>query len=219
MQDLDEETFLPFAKDLLGNDYHVVPQQSGTNIDDITPTIGFMHLSDSAGVSGIPFHTDRPHFWNTTKYLVLFCINSDSSGLVETLAVNFFSLLRYLTIVEQNLLAKTKIEWMSKNGRRRIYAPIWDRDFPGNRGDGLVRYSDNIIRWGSPSPDLSLPLPLKNQPILLSVCQRINELADEHAYRFRLQKGSLLIVDNHKMLHGRTRVYDSNRLLKRVWLG
>ncbi|WP_416245501.1 TauD/TfdA family dioxygenase, partial [Crocosphaera sp. XPORK-15E] len=56
-------------------------------------------------------------------------------------------------------------------------------------------------------------------PQLKDICDRISQWFYDNSYSITLDQGSLLLLNNHRFLHGRSKVWDKNRHLERIWLG
>ncbi len=129
---------------------------------------------------------------------------------------------------------------------RWVLLHCWRPDSEGG-GESLLAKADPLSRamWANADSNLKLPYAIGDRPVI-GDCPRLRfnpaEIAGEcmararamtpaevllkrhleeiliaHAVRFRLGSGDLLIVDNHRVAHGRTAFHPaSGRLLKRL---
>lgn len=210
---IENPYWLTFATMVTGS--FLIEQHNGSLIDVIKTVPGKERLPDSAGGGLIPPHTDNPDAQSPPQYLGLRGVTAGKTK-VKTGLTHVEDLLRNcLSEKEVEILKTTPIEFMSKDGKQKVYKPV----FSSSRfGTILMRYSENIILRRHPSPDLSLPIKEINSE-LKSICQKINQYCNERpTYELELQQGDLLIVNNHVFLHCRTAVNDYDRELNRIWL-
>jgi L-asparagine oxygenase len=152
------------------------------------------------GMDHFPLHTDLAHVRNTPRYLLLRCITGHRA--VQTLLLDSFHLLRLVNCdVLSRSLVRPRRPHQGELPLLRLLRPIdegrfafrWDMRFiePAN--------SAGLIGMQKTSEALSLLAPFE-----ISLCNR----------------GDTLILDNWRMLHGRSNVQPvaSGRRLERSYL-
>jgi alpha-ketoglutarate-dependent taurine dioxygenase len=155
-------------------------------------------------------HTDSQYRHNPEKYFSLSSIQTANCGGGQTEILDF-----------KNLYAKIKNNTWFKElyeaypiaipdvfqsiQERIIYQPII-KESP------FIRFRTDTILKG---------LDLANEPLESKPRKAFNFLKEEILNsnlieRFYLKKGQIIIIDNHRVLHGRSAFQDSNRLLLRI---
>ena len=159
--------------------------------------------------------TDGAYCANPPQWLVLYCLQEAACEGGFTKLVDGFDLLRHaLCLEEQKMLMKCSYTFSNRDGTQKIHKPILQRD---KGADLLWRYSHNALMFGSSSPKMDVQP--KNQDVWLQgIAERIIDFCSDQHQSIRMQTGSLLIWDNHRMLHYRSGFTDSNRHLQRLWM-
>ena len=176
---------------------------------------GRYHKSNEGG----ELHTDGPQFDAPPAIMGLYCVHPAEDG-GESLLVNGLAVHNAL-LVEQPALLPALYQpfyFHKKPGARTTRAPIFA--FDAGSGALSVRYLGDYVRSGHAVADA----PLNDDArAALDALDRL--LADERrfALRFTLQEGDLLVVDNRRILHGRTGFRDGvdgapPREMGRVWI-
>lgn len=156
----------------------------------------------STSASAFPLHTDEAFLPLPCQYVCLHCWVPDPSGggvsLLSDLA-GIISLARDRELFDWTL---TQFEW------RFGSSPILSR-----RDDGryIVRFNREALAPGR------IGQSNIQHPLLMPVFKHFSLKARALSFRVILRSGDCLVLDNHRMLHGRTEFRDSSpRLLKRV---
>ena len=141
------------------------------------------------------FHTDHPG----ARWIAWHCIRQSSEG-GESLLIDSLPLISRLTKDERASLRNTRV-------RTHVVFPTDTPTHPVLTRD--IDIADRIYFTPWLISDES------NQPLL-----RLGELiAKEERISIRLKPGDLLVIDNTRMLHGRTAIRgDRERLLRRYWI-
>ena len=141
------------------------------------------------------FHTDCSYELNPPEYIALFVIHPDEFGGGNFEIIHLSDILQCLSEQNKEIL-RTKsvrieipVEFRKTEDLDHIYAPIlFD--------DQRIRYRSDIIG------------------------EELNELKEVinqvKKYRLKLNQYTMILLNNHKYLHGRTKVFDSHRHLLRI---
>ncbi|MBT4619445.1 MAG: hypothetical protein HOB98_23730 [Gammaproteobacteria bacterium] len=153
--------------------------------------------------SGIAPHSDTSFLQEPDNLLALQCVHADTEG-GET------------TIVP----VEDVLERLSPESARELRRPV----FPfadgvlkpvlsGRKGDECISYYDTQLEKGAAAHQTLLDEA--GQSALLEIDQVISD--PTIGFRFNLREGDLVLINNHKALHGRTALAEhSSRLLYRV---
>ncbi len=147
---------------------------------------------------GLDFHTDH----HKAKYIAWFCIEQTDKG-GESILLETNQLFEKLGVEEQEELRNVRLFehkdfdddedtypfMIEENGNRSFYYSFWLAK------EGISEKGRTAIR-------------------------KFQELTNQTEHiKFKLNPDDILIIDNHKMLHGRTAIEGSkNRFLKRLWI-
>ena len=191
-------------------------QDHGDRIYDVRPTAQALGSWDAKSTSPLRPHTDGPHLAMPPHWLALYGVRDAACGGGYTQLTDGWELLRWqFSLKEQRRLMQQRYPFRDKSGTHQAIAPLIE---PGRGGSLRWRYSQNCLRFGEPSPDLGA-IPAAIDPWVQTVTDRIADFCRRCHLAIRLQPGSLLLWDNHRMLHYRTAFTDPNRHLQRLWLG
>jgi alpha-ketoglutarate-dependent taurine dioxygenase len=170
-------------------------------------------LSDGKSQNSLRPHTEASYLCAPPKYLALWCWQPSACGGGYTTLANANSFLRHLTIDEQQRLMQNYL-FTNKDGSQKTFVPIvqFERNY-----HLLFRFSYNILMFQDPSPDTNLKTTVADK-FLGNICDRVLDFFEDYHLKIRLEKHSLLIVNNSTMLHSRTAYQDSNRFMQRIWL-
>lgn len=146
---------------------------------------------------GLDFHTDH----HKAKYIVWYChkqtdmggdsILIDAENIYQALSEKVRQQLKTIELFEHKIFPDDKESY-----------PLVSEDENGNR---KFYYSFWLVK----NED-------KNNPTMLEFQKAIKETKP---IRMNLKKGDILVVDNHRVFHGRTPIEGSkDRFLKRYWL-
>lgn len=168
-------------------------------VTDIRPVDGRDPNSFQGSGDFMP-HTD--HSWkpdpSVPRYVILAVLRPDLDGGGETLITDCERCLQELDPSDREALRSTPVTHRSHRDGARLTshtAPILSADTNGLR----VRFRRDLLEGAVPSAAL-----------------RFAAVADAITVAMMLERGDVLVVDNHRMLHGRRRFRSANRHLLRV---
>ncbi len=192
----------------------IMPQDEGELIYDVKPTPGYQQLSNGKSKNALRPHTEASYRNTPPRYIVLRCLQPSHCGGGYTTLVDGYSLLFNLPPKVKNRLTQEHYTFISNQEMLEIKAPILGT-FALNRP--LFRFNYNALYYGQHSPTISYREEPKNT-FLATFCQQVLHFFDEYKQSIRLEKKELLILDNYRMLHARSRFCDPNRHLQNVWI-
>ena len=192
----------------------LMPQDAGEIVYQVKSVSGNENLSDSKSQNALRPHTEASYLPAPPEYLALYGVRPSACGGGRTTLADGCEFLKTLTEPEQKKLMQYRCEFVSKDGKSKFVAPILEM-LPHNRI--MFRFSYNILLYSHPSPELDVP-PVINDPFLRDICDRCIEFFEDVREAIRIEKGSLLVFDNYRMLHSRTAYSDPSRHLQRIWL-
>jgi alpha-ketoglutarate-dependent taurine dioxygenase len=156
---------------------------------------GRYHKSNEGG----EIHTDGPQYDVPPRFVGLRCVRPAASGGASKL-VSAHAVHEELTTRHPGLLRRLydHFHFHQKPGPRTVQAPIFMQD--PDSGALRVRYLGEYVRSGHAVAQAPLDAEASEALDALDAV-----LADEQrfAVRFDLGPGDVLIVDNHRVLHGR----------------
>ena len=191
-------------------------QDHGDRIYDVRLNHQALQTSDSKSTHPLRPHTDGPHLAVPPHWLALYGVQDAACGGGYTQLTDGWELLRWqFSLAEQRRLMQQPYTFRDKTGSQKAIAPLLE---PGPGSALRWRYSHNCLLFGDPSPDLAA-VSGQVDPWLQTVTDRIGDFCRACHVAIRLQPGSLLLWDNHRMMHFRTAFTDPNRHLQRLWLG
>ncbi len=150
-------------------------------------------------------HTDNPYRNPVPCIQMLHCIQNEVNGGLSTLVDGYTvteklkkKFPKYFKILNE---IKVKFQFIDKNVVLEDWAEMIRLDNMGNF---------NQVRF-SPRLDFVPLLDKKKLELFYSARNKLSELYNSSKYRieFKLIPGDLLMIDNHRLLHGRT-AYDAN---------
>ena len=161
-------------------------------------------------------HMDLPWFELPPGYQFLHCLINDAQG-GDSSAIDGFAVAEYLKKNHKDLfkiLTKTKVRFRFVD--KTIILENWGELIELNENDKIkqIRYSTRLDY-----------VPALNKKELEKFYEARKLIADLYAsskfeIKFRLKKGDLLMMDNHRLLHGRTSydISEGNRYLKGCYI-
>lgn len=151
--------------------------------------------SGNFGIGEFPFHTDLAHWYKPPRYLLLRCVIPATE-----VATKVIDSKRVLDKVE-----KYEISRANFLPRRRL----------DNKLYFLKLYSQGVFRW-----DSIFIVPSNKEAIILK--EKVKEVIEEIEYEpiFLNEPGDCILIDNWRMLHGRSKVSQSsmNRTIERIYM-
>ena len=160
-------------------------------------------LARSHKLDEFVLHTDCSYEPETPNFFALQCIHSDKLGGGKNLFVDASTLIQHLSHTSlktlQSELVEIRVPPEFKRGVGTIYAHVIDANFN-------VRYRKELIVESSLTENLKIAL---DEFDLLCHSPLLNRL-------FELNDNQILILDNRRYLHARTKINDSKRHLIRI---
>jgi len=149
-------------------------------------------LSAVHGLGELPMHIDTGHYLQPARFLLLGCVRPGTSGtktrLIDTRKLEFYP---------DQLALLHSAPFLVRSGRRSFYSTILDRARPYFRYD----------------PGCMEPVERLGEKAMATMRGAIARSPVEfHQWRV----GEILMIDNWRMLHGRTPSAEDGRLLLRV---
>jgi alpha-ketoglutarate-dependent taurine dioxygenase len=203
----------------------IIPQFNGQTAFAITRKPGYEDLPYSQSMNGIGPHTEAPVYGPPPRYLALHCLRQATCGGGHTGLVDGIEFLQSLQASDPELrewLHDTPVEFVAtaKPGepdQRRVMEYILT---PTEAGD-IFRFSYNQFHYGdvNPSKQALEQSQVADSDAPLARFARLGEAYFiEHNTPVLIPDGCMLIWDNWRMIHARSRYNDPGRHLTRYWL-
>lgn len=204
----------------------IIPQFNGQTAFAITRKPGYEDLPYSQSMNGIGPHTEAPVYGPPPRYLALHCLRQATCGGGHTGLVDGLEFLQSLEQDDPELrewIHDTPVEFVAtakpgEPGQRRVLEYILT---PAEKGD-VFRFSYNQFHYGdvNPSKQALEQSQVANSDSPLARFARLGEAYFlEHNTPVLIPDGHMLIWDNWRMIHARSRYSDPARHLVRYWLG
>lgn len=200
----------------------LLPQYDGSLRWDVTPKAGFDALPYSQSHHGIGAHTEAPTLQPPPRYLALHCHRQARCGGGHTLLADGLDFCeRHVGMAHSTgqTLEFIAAPTPGSSTRQQIRAPMLS--FAG--GEPLFRFSDNQFRYGNVNPSAEDLAAAGNAPASDPALIRLADLAErfhaEEGLSLLIPDGAMLIWNNHRLMHARSRFDDRARHLTRYWLG
>jgi len=184
-------------------------------------TEGFDNYAYSKSKNLIGPHTEYPYLKNPPKYQALYCRKKAEGVGGETYLSNSFYFLDSLNVEEKELLKKTIVNFLS--GEALVGADNVDAHQPiyeETEDESVLRFSHNLFIYGDVNAELK---DVKQKEITFFDDEKVNSLMNkllEYMKRnhvsIHIPDNSLLIWNNHKVLHWRNQYEDKRRELVRL---
>lgn len=133
-------------------------------------------------------HTDCSDLTYVPEIVLLYCVKNCSIG-GETLLLDTNQI---LPNIPSSLLDKLSQKFFFRDKQ----FPIYDAQ------QKSIRYNRLLLEM---SPNESTDL-----------FEELDEILEPHSFKLKLNTGECILINNHRLLHGRTEYVDADRLLKRV---
>ncbi|RUL81898.1 TauD/TfdA family dioxygenase [Tautonia sociabilis] len=152
-------------------------------------------LSSRHGLGAFPLHTDEATATCPPRYLLLF--NLEDGHLADTLLLDVKETIARMSEPIAQELFEAKFAF--RNGRRSFLAPIVDR----------------IGRFARFDPNIMQPTGRRAERLLAEFSEALSETKVQP---IRWSTGQYLVIDNHRMLHGRSPLLQAGRSTRRKLL-
>ncbi|WP_239395139.1 TauD/TfdA family dioxygenase [Frankia sp. CiP3] len=187
----------------------LMPQYDGELIWSIKAEERFDDLYHSLNTKPLMPHTECYEFHGLPpKYLALWCLIPASDDGGQTTLADMYAFADELSDAEREHLSVQPYGFVSSAGvqdmrlGRTAHHPVLEKR---SGLPDVVRFSYNCVDHGDDS-------------FLLDVRERVVEFFDRSHVAIDMEPRSLLIWDNHRVVHSRTGYEDRRRHLRRVWL-
>ncbi|GAA1566338.1 hypothetical protein GCM10009827_105010 [Dactylosporangium maewongense] len=210
------------ATALLGRLGVLVGQYDGNLTHEVTYRPGNEGRAYSQSVNTIRAHTEAPGWRPSPKYLALYCHRQARCGGGDTDLLDVETLLPRLTDAERTLLTGAELDFPGPAHATGGAGPVRGPMLSGRASEPRVlRFSYNLLTTGEYDPPLdSRPgparLPLGAAGAVLAA--RVSELFAEHRLSVLIPEHAVLVWDNRRMLHARSRYTDTQRHLTHFFL-
>ncbi len=200
---------MSFASELEANGYAHIPRRTKAQLREILRRLGSVIYETDVKIKpeskalvtsarALDFHTDH----RKAKWVVWHCVEQTDDG-GESILVDAEKIYAQLSVRERAALAKIMLFEHKIFDDDEECRPLVER----RNGKRIFYYSFWLARRD---------LPAGQKAALNSFRAAIER---EEPATIKLQKGDVLIADNHRILHGRRIIRGSqNRFLKRFWL-
>jgi alpha-ketoglutarate-dependent taurine dioxygenase len=172
-----------------------------TLVVDVRPRPGGAGAS-YAGTAEFDLHTDCAWHENPPRILVMFCLQIDQGGGGIPRLADGWAAFRTLTRAQQEMLRSTPLNFTppSHVALPGVCSPV----VSGEAGDIRLRFRADVVPAGLPG-----------------WAQTFRSAVTTLSFEVPVRPGTAYIVNNHRMLHGRTALtsgQDSRRHFKRVYV-
>lgn len=198
-----------------------IPQYNGQITHEVTYRPGNEERSHSQSVNTILAHTEAPGWQPSPAYLALFCHRQARCGGGHTDLLDINELLPRLSEEEIEILTNKEMDFpgpaSANGGAGTVRTPMLDRN--GDRP--VLRFSFNLLTSGEYDPPLDVQVDDEKLPLGAAgraLAHRVSDLFLELRTQVLIPEGALLIWDNQRMLHARSRYEDQARHLTRYWV-
>ena len=200
----------------------VMPQYDGNLAYEVRAEPGFDDRAYSKSRNEIRPHTEAPGWQPPPKYLALWCHIQARGGGGETCLGDVKAYLSGLDHATVEQLRSRRIAWSGTNtsgtGSAGVVAPILARD---GSGDEVLRFSYNLLTSGEYDPPLGGEVLVEQLPwgrFGRDLARQVHEHFEDTALKIRIPERAVLVWDNQRMAHARTRYADTRRHLTRYWV-
>jgi alpha-ketoglutarate-dependent taurine dioxygenase len=210
------------ARPALAHFGRIIPQLNGEETYEVTLKPGFDKLPYSQSKNSIGPHTEAPVYDPPPKYLALHCHRQAQCGGGQTLLADGFAFYESLSAelkqwAEQNQVAFSSSGVPGKSERVVHHARLLEQ----KDGAGLFRFSYNQFHFGDVNPS-EIDMASSATPNADTPLGRIAQLGERFFYENMIQvlipEGCMLIWDNQRLMHARSKYKDPVRHLTRYWL-
>jgi hypothetical protein len=195
----------------------LIPQYHGNLTHDVTYRPGNDHRAYSQSANTILAHTEAPGWHPSPAYLALFCHRQARCGGGHTDLLDVRRLVAALDDDELALMTDHELHFPGPDGG--VHSAMLSTD---SIGDTVVRFSYNLLTTSDYDPAIEATVDHRRLPLGEAgrrLAHRVSELFAELRTSVLIPDGALLIWDNQRMLHARSKYADRSRHLTRFWTG
>lgn len=170
------------------------PEHGGELVQNLVPTAGAAGAQTSTSSSVLlEFHTEAAFHPHKPRFLLLLGLRADPSGEARTLLCSIDAVVDHLSLGARAVLTQARFRTSA------------DESYTGGRTGRLGRLVP--VLGGDPArPSLTFDADLMSgvDAEATAALEELRALVREHAIGVALGAGDLLVVDNHRAVHGRT---------------
>lgn len=187
----------------------LMPQYDGQLIWSIKADERFDDVYHSLNSKALMPHTECYEYAEVSpRYLALWCITKASDDGGQTTLADMYAFFETLSAEQRRIATEREVRFVSTAGVQdmnlgRIASHPLLELRPGR--PPVARFSYNCIDH-------------QDDPFLLEFREAALRFFEDHQLAVDIERNSLLVWDNHRMMHGRTAYTDRNRHLRRVWI-
>lgn len=199
-----EDTRLAAVSTLVGQPVRYYDQAL---ITDVKPARTDRRHDVHAGVHDFPLHTDKSFAPDPPRFILFQCVSPDTKGGGLSVLSDARTAFARLDAADQQILLTTRIAIEVPT-----HIPFDKKTMQG----AVVEQQPDGFRFRL-RQDLYLNA---DDPVLRGALERFYHQLTQLATEIGLERDDLLVVDNHRVLHGRTALkagYESERHLKRIY--
>lgn len=192
----------------------LMPQDDGLLRYDVKSTAAARSLSSSKSANPLNPHTEASYHPVPPRLIALFCVRAARCGGGQTLTADGYRIVEHLNDRERRVATVREVRFADHTRPLSFCAPVLEPDRPP-----VLRFSYNLLRHRRYDPEAALIAgapPARTS--LEKLADRFLELFQRLQEPVRLPENALLVIDNRRMIHGRTGYTDSARHLVRYWL-
>lgn len=215
---LDEPADAGQVPSVLENFGALVRQPDGAVANEVKASPGFAHRHHTKSPNAIQVHTEAPGWCQPPRYLALHCHAQATCGGGHTELADMEVFIASLDDDLRRLAEEQEIYWPAYPSndseitgvRRPIIEQMVDRQ--------IIRMSYNLLKTGTYAPSVDEPpnSPLGAQGADLA--ERVVQFFHLSKISVLIPEGTILVWNNHRMLHARSGYRDLRRHLTRYWL-
>ena len=176
---------------------------SGAMMWPVRPISNDPEAARSLRFSAFPLHTDCAFENPSPRFIALYVVRPDKLGGGVSQFLDMRPVIKTLSEGSKEVLQNTLVCWRTprefNKGNEYIAAPLISKN-------GGIRYRRDIIVE---------ELLSKEQALAISEIDKLIQRS-KNIYSINAASGSLIIVDNWHVLHGRTEILDNHRHLIRI---
>ncbi|MFE4856725.1 TauD/TfdA family dioxygenase [Streptomyces sp. NPDC056670] len=200
----------------------LIPQYDGQLRYQVKAAPGFEDRRYSKSTNTILVHTEAPGWNPPPRYLALHCRVQAKCGSGQTELADAYAFAASLSQAEREVVHGESIDWVGHNtggtGTTGVRRPVVERTVEGR---DIVRFSYNLLTAGHYDPPVDAQVPSEELPLGAlgaELAVRAETFFRENKVSVLIPENSILVWDNHRMLHARSSYSDARRHLTRYWL-
>ncbi|MGW7578644.1 TauD/TfdA family dioxygenase [Streptomyces sp. NPDC054765] len=200
----------------------LIPQYDGQLRYQVKAAPGFEDRRYSKSTNTILVHTEAPGWNPPPRYLALHCRVQARCGSGHTELADAYAFTASLSQAERRVVHGEGIDWVGHNtagtGTAGVRRPVVERT---PEGRDIVRFSYNLLTAGHYDPPVDADVPADDLPLGAlgaELAVRAETFFRAHKVSVLIPENSILVWDNHRMLHARSSYSDARRHLTRYWL-